>query len=252
MASLESQAFGAAYQISPIILTGGVAQNIPGGMLPIVSITQSLAFVTGLLSGSNINSFDEYLMQWLPLPGTSLISQKIGEYTFANQSTAANAVIRDPNNIYMLMIVNASEGAGYLTKLASITAMVATLQQHNNSGGLYTIATPSYIFQNCVMLDMVDSSRADIKQWQNAWRLTFRQPLVSLADAQAAQNNLMSQISSQSPTDGSGTGILPTTGQPPTLATPSIAPAAQSLPAAAQSSSAAGIIQSGQGFSIQP
>lgn len=252
MASLQAQAFATSFQLSPIMLVGGVAQNIPGGMLPIVSITQSLAFVTGLLSGSDIDSFDEYLMQWLPLPGTSLIQQKIGEYTFANQSTAANAVIRDPNNIYMLMIVNSSEGAGYLTKLASITALVTTLQQHNNSGGLYTIATPSYIFQNCVMLDIVDSSRADIKQWQNAWRITFRQPLVSLADAQAAQNNLMSQISSQSPTTGSGTGIQPTTGQPSTLATPSFAPSATSLPAASQSGSALGIIQSGQGFSIQP
>lgn len=221
-------------------------------MLPIVSLTQSAAFITGLLSGSNVNDTDEYFTQWLPLAGSSLIEQKIGEYTFANQATAANAVIRDPLNIAMLMIVVCAPGAGYLTKLATITALQTTLAQHNNSGGLYTIATPSYIYTDCVMLSMRDSSRADIKQWQNAWRLEFRQPLVSQAAAQAAQNNLMAQISSQSPTTGAGTGVPLTTGQPSTLATPSFAPASQSLQGAGQSSSAFGIIQSGQGFSTQP
>ena len=110
MASAGQTAFQGAFQISPLILTGGVAANIPGGMLPVVSLTESLAFVTGLLSGSAQDNLDAFLMQWLPQAGSSLIEQRIGEYTFANQATAANAVIRDPLNISMLMIVAAKDG----------------------------------------------------------------------------------------------------------------------------------------------
>jgi len=252
MASAAQTAFGTAFQISPLILTGGVASGVPGGMLPIVSLTESLAFVTGLLSGSAQDDLDAFLMQWLPLAGSSLIEQRIGEYTFANQATAANAVIRDPLNISMLMIVAAKDGVGYLTKLATITALQATLAQHNNSGGLYTVASPSFIWTDCVMLSMRDSSRQDIKQWQNAWRLEFRQPLISLAAAQAAQNNLMSTISSQSPTDGSQTGIVQTTGQSSSLATPSFAPAASSLPGAATASGGPSVVPSASGFAISP
>jgi len=252
VASAEQTAFQATFQISPIVLTGGVAANIPGGMLPIVSLTESLAFVTGLLSGSAQDDLDEFLMQWLPLAGSSLIEQRIGEYTFANQATAANAVIRDPLNISMLMIVAAKDGVGYLTKLATISALQATLAQHNNSGGLFTIATPSFIFTDCVMLSMRDSSRQDIKQWQNAWRLEFRQPLISLAAAAAAQNNLMSTISQQSPTDGSQTGIAPTTGQPSSLATPSFAPSASNLTGAAAATGGPSVIPSASGFAVSP
>ena len=252
MASAGQTAFQGAFQISPLILTGGVAANIPGGMLPVVSLTESLAFVTGLLSGSAQDNLDAFLMQWLPQAGSSLIEQRIGEYTFANQATAANAVIRDPLNISMLMIVAAKDGVGYLTKLATITALQATFAQHNNSGGLYTIASPSYIWTDCVMMSMRDSSRNDIKQWQNAWRLEFRQPLISLAAAAAAQNNLMSTISSQSPTDGSQTGIAPTTGQPSTLATPSFAPASTNLPGAAASTGGLSVVPSASRFAYSP
>jgi hypothetical protein len=238
MASAEQLAFGISFQISPIILTGGIAANIPGGMLPIVSLTEALSFTTGLLGGNLNDNPDSYLTQWLPSPGSSLIEQKIGEYTFANQATAANAVIRDPLNISMLMIVAAKPGAGYLTKLATITALQASLAQHNNSGGTYTIASPSFIWTDCVMLSMRDASRQDIRQFQNAWRLEFRQPLISLAAAQAAQNSLMSAISNASPTDGSGTGLPQTLNLPPSLATPSVAPAASNLTGAATASGA--------------
>ena len=36
------------FEISPVILCDGIAQAIPGGMLPIVALTQSASFVTGL------------------------------------------------------------------------------------------------------------------------------------------------------------------------------------------------------------
>ena len=40
------------FEISPVILCNGVAEAIPGGMLPIVALTQSASFVTGLIGGA--------------------------------------------------------------------------------------------------------------------------------------------------------------------------------------------------------
>ena len=226
MATVEQLAFQTAYQLSPIILTGGVAQFVPGGMLPLSAITQALSFATGLLSNTDQGNLDNWLANFWPLPGTSLIEQRIGEYTFANQATAANAVIADPLNVSMRMDISAKPGIGYATKLAAMMALQSTLVQHNNSGGLYTICTPSFMFLNCVMLGMRDISRRDSKQPQNAWQLDFRKPLVTLSDAQAAQNSLMSKISMGVPTDGNLSGLPGTVGVPPSLATPSVAPIA--------------------------
>ena len=36
---LGQAAYKLAFEISPITLTGGVAQNIPGGMLPVLAIS---------------------------------------------------------------------------------------------------------------------------------------------------------------------------------------------------------------------
>lgn len=227
--TLASDAFKLSFQISPVILVGGSAQNIPGGMLPIVSILQAVGFVTGLLGGSSQDDLDQYLAQFFPLPGSTLIEQQIGKYAFANQAVAANAVIASPLHLSMRMDINAKSGIGYATKLATLTALQSLLAQHNNSGGLYTVCTPSFIYTNMLLLNLRDMSRGDIKQAQNAWEWVFEKPLVTQADALAAQNSLMSKISSGVPTDGNLSGIGNTINQPPTLATTSIAPAASSL-----------------------
>lgn len=226
-------AFQLSFQISPIILTGGAASDIPGGMLPIVSLTQSPDFLDGLLGGTSLDNLDDYLVQFSPLPGATLINQRIGKYTFANQAVAANAVIRDTLTISMRMDVSAKPFiAGYATKAAVIAALQATLADHNNSGGTYTIVTPSFIYTDCVMLDMRDISRGDTKQPQNAWQLDFEQPLVTLQaalQAQAQMNSTMSQINAGVPTQGNQSGLGPTIGSPSSLATPTVAPAASNL-----------------------
>ena len=49
------------FEVSPVILCNGIAQSIPGGMLPIVALTQSASFVTGLLGGAfNLTDIDKY------------------------------------------------------------------------------------------------------------------------------------------------------------------------------------------------
>lgn len=223
MSSAAAQAFGVSFQISPIILVGGIA-TLAGGILPIVALTQALSFTVGILDGANESDVNQYLAQFAPIPGATIISQTIGEYPFANQATAANAVITTPLTLSMRMDISAKPGVGYITKLATMMALKATIEQHNNMGGLYTVITPSGVWDNCICQDIRDISRSDIKQPQNAWQWDFRKPLVTLAQAAAAQNSLMSKISNGAPTDGSLSGINTTIAQPPSIAGPLIAP----------------------------
>lgn len=247
-------AFGLSFQVSPIILTNGIASNIPGGMLPIVAISQAINFVEGLLGNSDLANLDDYLFQFHPLQGSELIKQRIGKYTFGNQAVAANAVIRESLPISMRMDVVAKPGiSGYATKFMVMQALKFTLDAHNNSGGSYTIVTPSYIWANCLLLDLRDISRQDSKQPQNAWQWDFEQPLITLQaalQAEAQMNSTMSQISSGVPTQGAASGFGPTIGSPPTIATPGIAPVASNLIGA--NTAAAGSLDSNFGLAPGP
>jgi len=221
-------AFRLSFELSPIILTGGIANLIPGAALPIIAVTEALNFPDGLLSGGGDLDFDDFFCHFVPLPGSSLIDQQIGHYSFANQTIAANAVITQPLTISLRMICPVKDPGGYALKLATITALQATLKAHNASGGTYTIATPSYFYTNCVMLDMRDTSNSGSLQAQNAYQLDFEQPLLTLQAAIAAQNNLMSQISNGLPINGvpAWSGLGPTVGTPPSLGIVGTAPVA--------------------------
>lgn len=214
------EAYRLSFQLSPIILTRGIASYIPGGMLPIIAITESLSFLQGLLSGGDVIG-DQFFANFEPLPGSRIISQRLGKYPFANQSVAANAVIPQPKNVSMRMVCPAKDEAGYAVKLATMLALQATLEQHNAAGGTYTVATPSFFFTNCVMLDMYDTSASDSKQPQNTWQIDFERPLLTLQDAENVQNGLMQQITNgisvgQAP---SITGLANTIGNVLSLAT---------------------------------
>jgi len=223
-------AFRLSFEISPIILTGGIATNIPGGGLPIVSITEALNFTEGLLSGGEDLDLDDFFAHFVPLAGSTLIDQQIAKYPLANQTVAANAVITQPLNISMRMICPVKGPGGYATKLATIMALQTTLKLHNASGGTYTVATPSYFYTNCLMVGMKDTSNSGSAQAQNTYQLDFEQPLLTLQAAQAAQNNLMQQITSGVPIPGmpAWSGLPPTVGNPGSVAAVGTIPAAQS------------------------
>ena len=212
--------FRLSYEISPIIFTGGIAGAIPGGMIPIVLITQALSFVEGILSGGADLNTDDFFAHFVPLSGSRLASNQFGKYPFANQSVAANARIKQPLTVSMKMICPAREGGGYATKLATMTALKYAFDQHDAAGGTYTVATPSFFYTNCVLLDVVDVSGGASLQAQNTYQLDFEQPLLTLQDAENAQNNLMSQITAGLPISGtpSWSGLAPTVGNPPSLA----------------------------------
>ncbi len=207
-----STPFKLAYQVSPITLTGGLALSMPGGAFPILALTNALAFGSGLLDGADIPDLDQAWAAWEPIAGSTLIAQKIGLYPFANQYVAANAVIFDPLTVSMRMICPARQPGDLINRQMLISAMQASLSAHNQAGGLYTVATPAFVWDNCVMLDWTDTAAHDTKQVQDAFQLNFMQPLVTLSQATGAQNSLMQSISNGTPTSGATSGLGQTVG----------------------------------------
>ena len=205
--SAGAVAFKLAYQISPIIFSGGIASAIPGGLLPLLAISGAIKFVNGLLSpGSTVPDLDSYFAYFQPLAGGTLIDQQIGMYPFANQAVAANATIQQPLTISMLMICPAGAGGGYASRIAIMSSVQSAFDQHNKSGGTYSIVTPSFIYSNCVMTAMTDVSSTATKQVQNTYKLDFLKPLVSMQDASQAYNAEMGKIAANVPSDGTAPG----------------------------------------------
>lgn len=205
-------------QASPIILTGGIATQV-GGALPILALTEAGGLLGSALSGASglsellsaaalaaqllSNGLPKTLFaNFIVLPGSTLINNQFGMYPFANQAVAANAVIAEPLQVSVLMQVPATSSTGFALKLATMTALQNSLQQHNFSGGTYSVVTPSYIYTNCLLGPLSDASAGDDTQQQVSWRFDFTQPLVSLAAASQAQNSLMKQLTNGSPLSG--------------------------------------------------
>lgn len=203
-------AYSLANSISPIILTRGIATKL-GGYLPIVAITEVANLVDTLISGNDIG-LDNFFAQYVPLPGGMLINNQVATYPFANQNVAANAIIAQPLSISLLMKCPVRESAGYPIKLAIMTALQKTLSQHNNSGGTYSVVTPSFIYTDCIMTAMRDVSGGESKQVQYEWQIDLLQPLISLQAAQTALNNLMQRLTNGTPPGGPSSA--PATGLP--------------------------------------
>lgn len=233
-------AFKLTYEISPIILTGGIASGT-AGVLPIIAITQAQDYQNGLLNGVTstqlVNSviasdIDSYWANFRPLPGSTLIDFQIGHYPFANQVVAANAIIAQPLRVSMLMMAPARAPNGYNSKLATVQAVRAALYQHASLGGTYTVATPSYLYTNCILTNLRDITDSGEKQPQVSWQWDFEQPLLTQQDAAQVQNSLTSKMTAQVPVQGDPppwSGVAPTAGNPGSGIGPSLIPAAQSL-----------------------
>lgn len=204
MSSAGYTVFKLAYEISPILLTGGI---VAGSIetLPIVALTEGANFVSSLVSGGDATSLDNFFAHYYALPGATLIDNQVATYPFANQAIAANAIIANPLVISLMMICPARNKLGYGIKLATMMALQKTLTQHNSLGGTYSIVTPSYIYTNCVMLGMRDVSGGESKQKQYMWQLDFFQPLLSVASAQSALGSLMQKLNDGTQINGTPT-----------------------------------------------
>jgi hypothetical protein len=190
IANVTRSAYDLAFQVSPIILQGGIAAGAIGGMIPIIQLTGQLAsFVQGAASSGL--STNDFFARYLLIPGGTFISQAVGQYPFANQQVAGNAVIQQPLSLSLLMICPVQDDAGYLTKLPTLSAFQSSLKQHNLMGGSYNVATPGLIYTNGVMLGMTHVDSGESKQQQIQFQLDFIFPLITQQQAAAAMGNLM-------------------------------------------------------------
>jgi len=232
-----------AFGISLIIFVGGIAGNMLGGMLPIVSITQAVDFAAGVLTGATTDlGLDDFFAQYEPTPGGTLADYDFGTYPFANQAVAANAIIMNPLSFSLLMICPVKGNENYLSHLAVMTALRAVIAQHASLGGTFTVATPKQIYTNCLLSKLSDVSAADTKQPQMMYQWDFVQPLVTLQQAQGAQNALMQKFSNGTQISGQPqlSGAAPAVGAPFSLATPPTVPAATPLQGAGAVSTGGG------------
>jgi len=178
------------FEISPVILCDGVAQSIPGGMLPIVALTQSASYVSNLLGGAaNLTDLDKYFCHWRAAQGASMVDYDIGRYPFANQAVAANALLAQPLRIPMLMDAPVNENTGALTKLVTLSALQAVLQAHANLGGTFVVATPSLIYSGCILRTVRDVTGSNDPLPQRQWLWDFEQPLITETGAEQAINS---------------------------------------------------------------
>jgi len=235
------------YTICPITLVGGVANIMQGGMMPIVALTEPGSFANGVYSPATTTPMNasDFFATYKIEPGSTLLKFRYGQYPYANQNVAANAAIADPLTLSVKMICPAKTNGGYTTKQAVMTSLKQTLQQHVALGGSFIYSSPALIYDSLLLNEIRDQGPegAD-KQVQNIYIWEFWQPLLTVAQADQAANSLMTRYQSGAQVL-SENGMLPwsglsaTQGQPGSVVTSSVVPAASGA-GAAQISAPAG------------
>jgi hypothetical protein len=228
--SVGESAFKLAFQLSPIILTGGLADKFYSGYLPIIAITELINFPAGLLSHMDV-SLDNFFANFRPMAGSTLIEQEIAHYPFANMEVAANAVIASPRSVAFEMLIPAKTKAGFYERLAIMETLEAALDLHTQLGGAYICVTPVKIYTNCLLKAIRDTSSSQrTGQPQVSFQWEFEQPLLTSSDLGGALNSLYDWITrgTEMPAPlASGTSI--TTSTLPALSTGAVVPAASSI-----------------------
>lgn len=233
--SLTSQLYDyeLSYSIAPIVLVGGVAAGLPGEMVPITSFLDAASYAQGVAGpGGQVAPSGRFV----PIPGATVIDNQIGAYPFANQSVAANAIITQPLGVSLLWTCPVNTPGGYQRRAAEFANLQAQLAKHSALGGVFNVATPAYLYTNCILTRLQDVTGGDTYQKQVEWRWDFVQPLLTLEAAQEAANLLMRKIETGVRVEGdppSGSGALIGVGSPATLQGASAIPAAQPLAGAA-------------------
>lgn len=194
MTSVGQTAFSVIYEDAPIIFQDGIAQYLPGGILPVTLLTEVFD-VPGLING-------QLFAKYKPVPGATLADWGIAEYPFASMQVAANAVVQQPLKVSMLMICPAQNNGGYLFKLAILTALQKAIETHILSGGSFTVITPAFTYFNCLLTSIRDVTPPTDKQVQYLFQWDFTQPLITASGAQQVLGNLMNKAEFGLPTIG--------------------------------------------------
>lgn len=195
-----STAYTLAYEYSPIWFTGGSFASVSPVGIPMIALTQALSTVgSGLsaLSGSNVDLTGQPFFTWRPLPGSTLWESEVAEFPFFTNQVAANAQVQKPLRISMLGHCPASPNAPFSIKIATLHALQAFIQNHINSGGTFTVFTPSYTYFNCLLTNFIDVSTGETNQAQVSWQMDFVQPLLTFPGTTGLIAGLMGAMSNQ-------------------------------------------------------
>lgn len=203
LASITSGIYGAAFQVSPIILTGGLASNLIGAGnaalgtnipsaigISVSTLTEAFNVTLGFSQGTPTQAFFNYK----PTQGSTLLKYQVAEYPFYTQRVAANAVIQQPNQISLVSFCPATKNTPLIPKLGIMMALKATIENHVQAGGSFTVMTPSYIYTDCLLTGIVDVSTEQTNQVQWAYQWDFVQPLLTFPQGNGAINGLITNL----------------------------------------------------------
>lgn len=170
---MDKQTFIRSYQIAPIILVGGIAAGLDNGQMTVLTLTEGSDTV-------NLPSESDYFANFKVIPGGTLVDFSPAEYPFASMSMAANAVLQNVLRISVEMICPArNEGNTYAGLQATLTRLQQQLTAHILAGGTFTVGTPGYIYSNCLLLALRDTTNAGDKKVQQKFQWDFVQPLIT-------------------------------------------------------------------------
>ncbi|MCO4880234.1 hypothetical protein [Paraburkholderia caribensis] len=201
---LAKTAFELAFTRSPIMLTGGIARNIPGKTLPLGLLLQAGQAVSGLasaLAGGSLSKALDAPVVFEPLAGSNLISNQVASYPFASQAVAGISQIVAPTTVAIRMVAPAKGQGGYALKTALFLALKTTLDSHLAAGGLFTVMTPAGVYTGCVLQDLRDSTGGESgHQKQVDWTWQFVKTLVNEDQLSQVLSNLATKLDQELPT----------------------------------------------------
>lgn len=217
MTTTAQSQFAIKYEIAPIILNNGLADQLSNGAMSILALTEGNARAA-------YADITDYFAHFKILPGGTLEEWAIAEYPFASLQMAANAQIKMPLHVSMLMLspAQSNSNATYAVKTSRFSTIKAMLDAHITLGGTFTVATPSYTYTNCLLVKLTDVTSSSDRQVQIAWQWDFVQPLITQQAATQSYNANYAKLAGQVPVSNPPTnsGISNVVGANPTNQTP--------------------------------
>ncbi len=180
-----------AFQITPIFFADGIASQVPGGLLPIATFTAPGVLYSFLTTGNySLDAFPKFVM----IPGSNIVNFTVGNYPFANQQVAANAMIQQPRTVSMRLIAPVNQPGGYAIKLGFWEVLSEVITAHNNQGGSFLVLTPAKVYTGMLLTSISDITSGEGNQPQIEWQFDFIQPIISVQSAIAAMSNLTQKL----------------------------------------------------------
>lgn len=189
----EISTFRHNYQIAPIILNGGIAAQMKNGQMTVLALTEG---------DENVNFANEsdYFAHFKPLPGGTLYDFTPSEYPYASLNMAANAMLQNALRISLRMACPIRTGTNpYPSIQSKITRIQQQCTQHALLGGTFTVATPGFIYGDCLLLSLRDITPAGSNKVQEEFQWDFLQPLVTQQAASQSFNSLYAKLASNLP-----------------------------------------------------